>query len=159
MIAVTLHFWDVSDSGEGRSADDFYMKQIEEEQHAARGAGYNHAGVFSHLFSRCVRCRYEESAAKVSSQLAVCWSLQTLLCSWVLRERRAQLTVARRPRGFGHVCKQLSFAVFPRRLQTSVCFSDRNLTASSWEGAGDVLGFLAESLQPKVVSLHIIPLE
>lgn len=65
MIAVTLHFWDVSDSGEGRSADDFYMKQIEEELHAARGAGYNHAGVFSHLFSRRVRCRYDESANTV----------------------------------------------------------------------------------------------
>lgn len=85
-------------------------------------------------------------------------NLQTLLGSWVLRER-AQLTVARRPGGFGHVCKQLSFAVFPRRLQTSVRFSGRSLTALSWEGTGDVLGFLAESLQPKVVSLHIIPLE
>lgn len=39
MLAVTLHFWDVSDSGLGTVCRWFCINQIVEEVHAARGGG------------------------------------------------------------------------------------------------------------------------
>lgn len=84
------------------------------EWRAARGGVYNCAGAFGGCH---VPCSYDESAARVPSAVSVLVPVKPPVFVGV---EKAQLTVSERPRGFGHVCKQLSLAVLLRRV-SDIC--------------------------------------
>lgn len=73
---------------------------------------------------------------------------------------KAQLTVSGRPRGFGHVCKQLPLAVLLRRVSDiCACLCQAGISPPCPGEAQKLSLAFWQSLQPKVVFLHIIPLE
>lgn len=73
---------------------------------------------------------------------------------------KAQLTVSERPRGFGHVCKQLSLAGLLRRVSDiCACLCQAGISARVLGKHRSCPWLFWQSLQPKVVFLHIIPLE
>lgn len=106
----------------GLPAGDWYVKQIVEEVHSA-GWGFTttsvHSGTSSHPMC---------SAATMNLQQGLpdsCRFAGPRESSCVAGVERAQLTVAWRPRGLGHVCKQLHFS---GGCQTSVRVSVRQVS-------------------------------
>jgi len=84
---------------------------------------YSHAGAFSDWFSCHVHCSCDDSAARVTSQLSVCWSLRKLLCSWVLEGRSWQLHGG--PEVLDMCVNNCPSLCFPGGCRASVCVSVR----------------------------------
>lgn len=103
-----------------------------------------------------MRCSYHESVSKITR----CWFAGPCKALVILGAERARLTVARRPEVLAVCVTAVCGCVSQEAVgRLHVSLSGRNLTALSWGSTADVLGFLAQPLQPKVVFLHIIPLE
>lgn len=124
------------------------------EWRAAQGGVYNCAGAFGGCH---VPCSYDESAARVAIS---CQCAGPCEASVFVGVEKAQLTVSERPRGFGHVCKQLSLAGLLRRVSDiCACLCQAGISPRVLGKHRSCPWLFWQSLQPKVVFLHIIPLE
>lgn len=125
------------------------------ERRAAQGGVCDCVGAFGDCH---VPCSDDDSAARVAFSCQFASPCEaSCVCGGV---EKAQLTISGRPRGFGHVCKQLPLAVLLRRVSDICACPCQAAISPPCPGEAQELSLAFwQSLQPKVVFLRIIPLE